>query len=34
MSYITRSGRVDLNRLRAVSPEFVATYQRYVRARR
>jgi 2-polyprenyl-6-methoxyphenol hydroxylase-like FAD-dependent oxidoreductase len=30
MSYITRSGRVDLNRLRAVSPEFVATYERYV----
>ena len=33
MSYVTRSGRVDLNRLRAVSPEFVATYQRYVGAR-
>jgi 2-polyprenyl-6-methoxyphenol hydroxylase-like FAD-dependent oxidoreductase len=29
MSYITRSGRVDLNRLRAVSPRFVAAYERY-----
>ncbi|HXJ08810.1 MAG TPA: FAD-dependent monooxygenase [Burkholderiales bacterium] len=28
MSYITRSGRVDLNRLRAVSPVFVAEYER------
>jgi 2-polyprenyl-6-methoxyphenol hydroxylase-like FAD-dependent oxidoreductase len=33
MSYITRSGRVDLNRLRAVSPEFVTAYQRYVAGR-
>lgn len=24
MSYVTRSGRVDLNRLRAVWPKFVA----------
>jgi 2-polyprenyl-6-methoxyphenol hydroxylase-like FAD-dependent oxidoreductase len=28
MSYITRSGRVDLERLRAVSPRFVAAYER------
>jgi len=28
MSYITRSGRVDLERLRAVSPLFVAAYER------
>lgn len=27
MSYITRSGRVDLERLRAVSPGFVAAYE-------
>ena len=27
MSYITRSGRVDLNRLRKVSPRFVAEYE-------
>jgi 2-polyprenyl-6-methoxyphenol hydroxylase-like FAD-dependent oxidoreductase len=33
MSYITRSGRVDLDRLRAVSPEFVAAYERHGRAR-
>jgi 2-polyprenyl-6-methoxyphenol hydroxylase-like FAD-dependent oxidoreductase len=33
MSYITRSGRVDLDRLRAVSPRFVATYERYLSAR-
>src|SRR5262249_13650287 len=33
MSYITRSGRVDLDRLRAVSPQFVAAYERYVRSR-
>ncbi len=29
MSYITRSGRVDRNRLRAVSPRFVAAYEAY-----
>ena len=28
MSYITRSGRVDLDRLRAISPRFVAAYER------
>jgi 2-polyprenyl-6-methoxyphenol hydroxylase-like FAD-dependent oxidoreductase len=28
MSYITRSGRVDLERLRALSPKFVARYER------
>jgi 2-polyprenyl-6-methoxyphenol hydroxylase-like FAD-dependent oxidoreductase len=33
MSYITRSGRVDLSRLRAVSPRFVATYEQYSRTR-
>jgi 2-polyprenyl-6-methoxyphenol hydroxylase-like FAD-dependent oxidoreductase len=33
MSYITRSGRVDLDRLRAVSPQFVAAYERGVAAR-
>jgi len=27
MSYITRSGRVDRERLRAVSPGFVAAYE-------
>jgi 2-polyprenyl-6-methoxyphenol hydroxylase-like FAD-dependent oxidoreductase len=33
MSYVTRSGRVDLNRLRAVSPRFVTAYQQYRGAR-
>jgi 2-polyprenyl-6-methoxyphenol hydroxylase-like FAD-dependent oxidoreductase len=28
MSYLTRSGRIDLERLRAVSPKFVAHYER------
>ena len=28
MSYITRSGRVDLSRLRMLSPEFVSCYER------
>jgi len=28
MSYITRSGRVDIERLRALSPKFVARYER------
>jgi 2-polyprenyl-6-methoxyphenol hydroxylase-like FAD-dependent oxidoreductase len=28
MSYITRSGRVDLEKLRALSPQFVARYER------
>ena len=28
MSYITRSGRIDLERLRKLSPKFVARYQR------
>ena len=31
MSYITRSGRVDLNRLRKVSPQFVAAYETFSR---
>jgi 2-polyprenyl-6-methoxyphenol hydroxylase-like FAD-dependent oxidoreductase len=34
MRYITRSGRVDLDRLRAVSPRFVAAYEQDARARR
>jgi 2-polyprenyl-6-methoxyphenol hydroxylase-like FAD-dependent oxidoreductase len=33
MSYIRRSGRVDLNRLRAVSPRFVAAYESHSRTR-
>ena len=33
MSYITRSGRVDLDRLRAVSPRFVAAYEEQSRGR-
>jgi hypothetical protein len=28
MSYITRSGRVDINRLRKVSPRFVKQFER------
>ena len=28
MSYITRSGRIDLERLRVLSPQFVARYER------
>jgi hypothetical protein len=28
MSYITRSGRVDLERLRKLSPKFVARYEK------
>ncbi len=28
MSYITRSGRVDLERLRKLSPKFVEQYER------
>jgi 2-polyprenyl-6-methoxyphenol hydroxylase-like FAD-dependent oxidoreductase len=28
MSYVTRSGRVDLDRLRRISPDFVARYER------
>jgi 2-polyprenyl-6-methoxyphenol hydroxylase-like FAD-dependent oxidoreductase len=34
MSYITRSGRVDLERLRQLSPAFVAQYERAGMARR
>ena len=28
MSYITRSGRIDLERLRKASPQFVARYEK------
>ena len=28
MSYITRSGRIDLDRLRKLSPRFVERYER------
>jgi hypothetical protein len=28
MSYVTRSGRVDIDRLRKLSPRFVACYER------
>jgi 2-polyprenyl-6-methoxyphenol hydroxylase-like FAD-dependent oxidoreductase len=28
MSYVTRSGRVDIDRLRKLSPRFVASYER------
>lgn len=31
MSYLTRSGRIDLNRLRSVSPNFVAAYENHMR---
>jgi hypothetical protein len=27
MNYITRSGRVDLSRLRQLAPKFVSTYE-------
>jgi 2-polyprenyl-6-methoxyphenol hydroxylase-like FAD-dependent oxidoreductase len=34
MSYITRSARVDLDRLRKASPRFVSAYEEYARDRR
>jgi 2-polyprenyl-6-methoxyphenol hydroxylase-like FAD-dependent oxidoreductase len=34
MSYLTRSGRVSLDRLRRVSPRFVAAYEAFARAKR
>jgi hypothetical protein len=30
--YLTRSGRVDLERLRGISPQFIATYEQYLTA--
>jgi hypothetical protein len=32
-SYITRSGRIDDNRLRAMSPQFMARYEAWRKAR-